>query len=313
MKWGEYSSDVQFILQRSDQQKTATDDTTKSSVDAKETIDASKKPKSTLTDLPKSTQKETTSNQNAAEQKVEFRKNDLVGIVKGVPHASPTAKSPPPDSPSSSLTTDCTESSMSTPPKSPSKMSPILEFNSADVRNSLDRKTNAFCEADASINESLQESYRNNNNNNIDSTSEIYKIGPPISSNGALAPPPYRNPPPPHTSPPLGHQTHFTNIFHKKTDSQSSANSINGNLYGKPAHFKEMSPPLNAGNIHNISHLQAIVNNATSDGELINDINLQKAQYRELIQLIQFQREKINIQQANITKVCMHPDCTFFI
>lgn len=34
-----------------------------------------------------------------------------------------------------------------------------------------------------------------------------------------------------------------------------------------------------------------------------NEITFQNAQYRELIQLIKYQRDKLNLQQADLTKV----------
>lgn len=201
-------------------------------------------------------------------------------------------------------------------------MSPILEFNSADVRNSLDRKTSSFRESINLSIESLPESYKSSNNNfcSIDSASELYKNGPPISSNGALIPPPYRNPPPPQTNSPQ--QPNSTlGYHHQKSDSQSSSNSLNGNSYGKHVSLKyeftkEKSPSSSADtnantnvtqamtNIHlnAFSNLQTIVNNATSDSELMNSNQFKSAQYRELIQLIKCQREKISIQQADITK-----------
>lgn len=214
--------------------------------------------------------------------------------------------------------------------------SPILQFNSADVRNSLDRKTSAFREmvnlnderhlrANHSTNSSISE------NSNLDSTTELYKNGPPISSNGALEPPPYRNPPSPSpkNNSPLLHQYNNLLINHQKTDSQSSSSTTNNSSKlidfsaNKSAHFmKEVSPSPTATlnvqsftanrqaspNIHinALSNLQAIVNSATSDKDLLNDNQFQNAQYRELLQLIHFQREKITNQQADISKVSFY-------
>lgn len=214
--------------------------------------------------------------------------------------------------------------------------SPIaMQFNSADVRNSLDRKTSSFREVVNLNDERDRISHRTTNstnssmseNSNLDSTTESYKNGPPISSNGALAPPPYRNPPSPKTNSPLLHQYNSLLIHHQKTDSQSSSTTNNSSKLidfstNKSSHFmKEMSPSptttttMNAHhfgtnrqaspNIHinALSNLQAIVNTATSDKDLMNDNQFQNAQYRELLQLIHFQREKINNQQSDISKV----------
>lgn len=225
--------------------------------------------------------------------------------------------------------------------------SPIMQFNSADVRDSLDRKTSAFREV---LNLSGEErppiSHRHTHsttssmseNSNLDSNTESYKMGPSISSNHeitstyCMAPPPYRNPPSPKTASPLLHQYNNLLIQHQKTDSQSSSTTNNSSSHNSnkfidfganksSSHFiKEMSPsPTGAAininqyaanrqaspNIHinALSNLQAIVNSATSDRDLMNDNQFQNAQYRELLQLIHFQREKISTQQADISKV----------
>lgn len=54
--------------------------------------------------------------------------------------------------------------------------------------------------------------------------------------------------------------------------------------------------------INALSNLQAIVNSATSDKDLLNDNQFQNAQYRELLNLIHYQREKISNQEADISK-----------
>lgn len=150
---------------------------------------------------------------------------DISSSVKGVSqplaavHHQPASLSPslngsvhitPPHpsgaiSDTSSITSTSTTAAISPqPPKQAPPPLPI-EFNSADVRNSLERKTNLFREARNLSNESLLEAYNLRCNG-----SEVYKNGPPISSNGALVPPPYRDPPPPRTSP-----------LHQRSDSAS--------------------------------------------------------------------------------------------
>lgn len=222
--------------------------------------------------------------------------------------------------------------------------SPVMQFNSADVRNSLDRKTSSFREVLNLSEERAPISHRHTHSttssmsesSNLDSTTESYKTGPPISSNHeitatyCIAPPPYRNPPSPKTASPLLHQYNNLLIQHQKTDSQSSNTTNNSNSLSSSkfidfgankstSHFmKEVSPsPTSAAinqyaairqtspNIHinALSNLQAIVNSATSDRDLMNDNQFQNAQYRELLQLIHFQREKISNQQADISKV----------
>lgn len=212
-----------------------------------------------------------------------------------------------------------------------------LEFNSADIRNSLNRKTSSFHES-VNLNEDPQANRNNDTPNstntslsgasNLDSATESYKNGPPISSNGALAPPPYRNPPSPKTNSPLLHQQlGYSGLFenHQRTDSQSSGTTNSSKVLdfgtNKSSNFmKEMSPPPQTSllatsatsnrqpspNIHInvLSNLQSVVNSATSEKDLLNDNHFQNAQYRELLQLIHFQREKINNQQVDISKVC---------
>lgn len=264
-------------------------------------------------------------------------------LCEGVPHTTMQnlTKISPPLSPCSSITgTSITTTSdfaeidyVSSKPLQIISKSPVLQFNSADVRNSLDRKTSTFREV---VNISDDRSNRNNNNScnssmsensNLDSTTESYKNGPPISSNGALAPPPYRNPPSPKNNSPLLHQYNNLLIHHQKTDSQSSNTTNNSGSKlidftsnNKASHFmKELAPSptatMNAQNfatnrqsspnihINALSNLQAIVNTATSDKELLHDNQFQNAQYRELLQLIHLQREKITNQQADISKV----------
>ncbi|XP_055302190.1 ras association domain-containing protein 8 [Sitodiplosis mosellana] len=352
MKWGEYSSDVQFILQRSDQTKKAVpDQAAKNPASSPPPVNESpKKAKSTF-DQPMSIEKlatppmeEQNSTRTAPSENIktnEHRRSDLIGIVKGIPHATMQnlTKISPPLSPCSSTTgtsitttSDFADIDYATPkPLQNIAKSPILQFNSADVRNSLDRKTSAFREM-VNLNDArTQISHRNNNstnssmseNSNLDSTTESYKNGPPISSNGALLPPPYRNPPSPKTNSPLLHQYSSLLIHHQKTDSQSS-NTTNSSsklmdFTSNKTHFmKELSPSptatMNAQsygsnrqaspNIHinALSNLQAIVNSATSDKDLLNDNQFQNAQYRELLQLIHLQREKISHQQSDISK-----------
>lgn len=133
-----------------------------------------------------------------------------IGIVKGVPQnqaiiSLQNKTLSPQHSPNNSISTD---------PGSTLSQSKLNEFNSADVRNSLDRKTSLFREARNLSSESLIDVY------NIRNGIDLYKNGPPISSNGALVPPPYRDPPPPRTSP-----------LHQKSDSLSKTKKIDFKVY----------------------------------------------------------------------------------
>lgn len=94
MKWGEYSSDVQFILQRSDQQKKPSlDQAVKNPASSPAQVNESpKKAKSTLEQpmsidkLPNSPIKEQNSTRNILCENAQtsgHRRSDLIGIVKG--------------------------------------------------------------------------------------------------------------------------------------------------------------------------------------------------------------------------------------
>ena len=140
------------------------------------------------------------------------------------------------------------------------------EFNSADVRNSLDRKLNNSSGSISVVqklnlsNENLLDLYNNRNvamNGNGFSTNS--SSSPIISSNGALNPPPYRQPPAPRSSP-NQHQQKFIDINQNKIESLKDSNDLNDSL-------------------------------------------MQSSQYRDLIQLIKFQRDKITNQQTDLTKV----------
>lgn len=351
MKWGEYSSDVQFILQRSEAPK---QDANKSVThEQKQQTDQKSPPLAThahgvagdgtIRNTNNSYQQQppivnnlnVNSNNNVTSVD---RKSDLIGIVKGVqqqqqqqaapgqlPKSPPPSVSPPPSigttDGNESIASSSSVSAMSSPQSSiasPQKAPLVIEFNSADVRNSLDRKTNALRNAINFSDESLDENLNVHHQmlRGSVSPSDMFKNCPPISSNGALAPPPYRNPPPPRNSPPtVGHsQPNSLGFVHQKSDSLSSTNSAGGSSGGggggggyrssrsnKFEFLKEMTPPL-AGS-KNGSFQGDFNSNLDGFNDIINENVLQNAQFRDLIQLISYQREKINSQQADITKV----------
>ncbi|KAG4072208.1 hypothetical protein HA402_007618 [Bradysia odoriphaga] len=253
MKWGEFSSDVQFILQRSEQQKT---DTKQASQNCKtEDVPSQATTSTAISIQPLGTERNKENRKSFGSH--DGRPSENVGVVKGVPQAFPTLHQyQPPTSPINSITSNenpnsITNNSTAITPKP-------NEFNSAHVRNSLDRKTNMF--RDASSNESLTDVYGTRSNH------ETYKINPLISSNGALIPPPYRDPPPPRVSP-----------LHQKSDS-----------FSKMFEYKD--------NVNMNTFVS--VKDLNDSSETI----FQNSQYRDLIQLIKYQREKISSQQADLTK-----------
>uniref|UniRef100_A0A182Q9W4 Ras association domain-containing protein 8 n=1 Tax=Anopheles farauti TaxID=69004 RepID=A0A182Q9W4_9DIPT len=119
-----------------------------------------------------------------------------------------------------------------------------------------------------------------------------------ISSNGALVPPPYRDPPPPRNSP----------LSHTLT-SLSSTGSGSGT--GR-RHEKDGGGPSAGGSSSASSTVSSLVVVGAGPGGLEEDgrppDGLTTAGgphvtgYRELMQLIKLQREKINTQQADLTK-----------
>lgn len=210
MKWGEYSSDVQFILQRSDQLKNDTKQQQPTQPNDAPPPPSSSSLKSTQPVVSVQQIDDDKSKENGAidtKQQQQQQLFDNIGIVKGVPQTAISNHqhhlfTSPQHSPKNSISTDigsCSGDSITSTTN--------IEFNSADVRNSLDRKTSLFREARNLSSESLLEAY-----NARVMGGDLYKNGPPISSNGALVPPPYRDPPPPRTSP-----------LHQKSDSLSKS------------------------------------------------------------------------------------------
>uniref|UniRef100_A0A1L8E3K3 Putative cell growth/differentiation regulator n=1 Tax=Nyssomyia neivai TaxID=330878 RepID=A0A1L8E3K3_9DIPT len=255
MKWGEYSSDVQFILQRSDQPKTPTLQSTQQILRQQQRQQEQPSPElaqSVLVSPPSDRLKE---NMSPLERGRETRKSftsgsldlksDNVGIVRGIPQKSPT---PPKTSTTPIHSPQGSNEPLYAGVVKPTQVSAATaaksgEFTSADIRNALDRKTSAAVFSGST--ESILES--------TSADVAMKSMGPTISSNGALVPPPYRDPPKPRNSP-----------------------------------LQKTEPPrIVAGGSLELVEAQYLQNGA---------------QYRDLIQLIKLQREKISIQQADLTK-----------
>jgi hypothetical protein len=145
-------------------------------------------------------------------------------------------------------------------PQKPVELAPAItkavlsissDSNTVKMDVTKDRKANfGHFQSDNLSSENLLDLYnqRLNNSNNSNSSSS------PVTSNGVLKPPAYRNPPAPKTS----------------MQGQKLIDMSNGN-------FSPIFSP--------------------------NDIPMQNVQYRDLVQLIKYQREKINTQQSDLTKV----------
>lgn len=148
-----------------------------------------------------------------------------------------------------------------------------------------------------------------------------------ISSNGALVPPPYRDPPPPRNSP-LSHK--LDNLNNSNPNASISSNgsgnsqtlnnlninrklekdSINMNLALNAAAAAAVGSGMGPGGSGGSIGSGSISSGTSNANELLllselnlNDGPLQNTtQYRDLIQLIKYQREKINTQQADLSK-----------
>ncbi|XP_055908302.1 ras association domain-containing protein 8 isoform X2 [Eupeodes corollae] len=334
LKWGEYANDVQFILQRSEQTKrpAAADEKGQSQQFSATTASKKQPLASNGSDSDINLQQPMQQQQQQQQQTIhaatefiplnrckELRKSfgssettkpiENVGIVKGVPQRTLTASQPSPTSPhKSGIRHEKTPSNLSLPSSTSASdtivnfydSNPINEINLSDVRNSLDRRTspkltqiNYSHQQDATTNnisnsnENLVDVYNGNSSNSNNNkyqpnsnsvTPDLYKNTPLISSNGALVPPPYRDPPPPRNSPmQLQQQNHQVKLLEFST-------GVGGNNL-KKADGACTNPFLSD----------------ISDGEF-NDNFFEAAQYKDLIQLIKFQREKITSQQSELTK-----------
>uniref|UniRef100_A0A336LJN0 CSON006309 protein n=1 Tax=Culicoides sonorensis TaxID=179676 RepID=A0A336LJN0_CULSO len=142
------------------------------------------------------------------------------------------------------------------------------ELTAADVRNSLDRKINQQTQL-----KPMYQHHRGASNENLlmENNSNGHQ-SPSVSSNGSLVPPPYRDPPPARSSPQINNTT--------KSPGQQQNNSFE--ITGRRIDFKDDHPP--------------------PQQQQQEPMHLNNAQYRELVQLIQFQRDKISTQQSDLTK-----------
>lgn len=224
MKWGEYSSDVQFILQRSDQSKPPIQQS------QQQLLRQQQQQKTNLTNDVEEIISKTVGIDDVVKNEqfspIPIRSKDVrnnlnlennIGIIK-------TQKTEP----------------------EYAFVTRTGEFNSADIRNSLNRKISSPPPLQQDNQAELVQS----------SPSPPPLIG--VSAIGALIPPPYRNPPKPRSS------------------------------------------PLNQKNETIMKNLNILSN--TQDFNELNDVLINNANYKDLIQLIKYQRDKIHMQQADITK-----------
>lgn len=279
MKWGEYSSDVQFILQRSDQaNKTQQMVQSQQQIarqiqkKTKESVDQQAAATVALAQIspPSIASADDSANRNMRKNinLDGFPETKEIGIVKGVqqkhsPPVSPKTIHHHARMPSESSTETSSSATMPEYAYVTKKRASPGEFKSADIRNSLDRKINL------SHDNLLVDVFNARAASNLDSI----KTPVGVSANGALVPPPYRDPPPPRSSP-----------LNYVSSAGAAANV------------------LSAGGGHNNNNLINNNLNVLSDISELNEMLLNSAHYKDLIQLIKFQREKINLQQADLSK-----------
>ncbi|XP_073832101.1 ras association domain-containing protein 8 [Musca autumnalis] len=154
--------------------------------------------------------------------------------------------------------------------------------------------------ATSGSNENLLDIYNGNSKFSSHSPNDLYKQTPAISANGALCPPPYRDPPPPRNSP-LQQATSATTMNAAPNTNASNA------LYSNQPPPSAATVPVAPTTTHQSQDYDFV------DYQQINDLVLpvsmdesesifQATQYNDLLQLIKFQREKINQQQMELTK-----------
>lgn len=238
MKWGEYSSDVQFILQRSEQTLPQSQQQIERQQE-KQQLGLEKGYHVRQSSFP-------TTNNNAISCSRSNPTSPIKQLYKKGENMSMPQFNQNPDynkkqillAPAETLAPTMIEQSIQS---STQQFHDQINrsFTSADVRNSLDRKINNLVPQQYNQSFSYELRLGANNKQNNNST---------ISSNGSLAPPPYRPPPSP---------------------------SLNQNSLDSSA--KSLDEITDAQDLHNV-------------------------QYKELVQLIQFQREKLSMQQADLNK-----------
>ncbi|XP_049281752.1 myb-like protein AA isoform X3 [Anopheles funestus] len=119
-----------------------------------------------------------------------------------------------------------------------------------------------------------------------------------ISSNGALVPPPYRDPPPPRNSP----------LSHTLTSLSSTGSGTGSSTQGRRQEKDGSNHTGGGGSSSASSTVSSLVVVGPSGpeeilvGSSVSDSIPHVTGYRELMQLIKLQREKINTQQADLSK-----------
>lgn len=203
----------------------------------------------------------------------------------------------------------------------------INEINLAVVRESLDRRI-AANSPDVLYATPHSNNFNNNNSSNSCSSSSsenlldiyngnvnrsggvggdmppdlLYKNAPTISANGALVPPPYRDPPPPRNSPlQLQQQQQFhTQQFLPNSMGTAAVNNNftdYSNIGDYDVDFQRLADSGGTGNVGGGGGSGGSVGSIEESESIF-----QATQYNDLLQLIKFQREKISAQQLELSK-----------
>lgn len=387
MKWGEYSSDVQFMLQRSDPLQSASQKSPVSDLKAalatrqsaiRGAAGSAQHQQQTQLQNDKKIPNNTDEQSSALLASPTHRRTDNVGIVRGIPQALSHLDETPSPQPnininnntnpashhqqpqlhhhqtnpsisstaSSAATTLSLGGSSSSTTSSSNRCTPAAEFNTADVRNSLDRKTTttptsaipidstthiarntspagisssalSHDETTASSSTaSLLSLLQSSGSNAVASAATLqYAQGPPISSNGALVPPPYRDPPPPRASPsgggPLISATAAAAAAITSVPASASNAIIAGTSFADALlHHRFDAASLSTTFVQVKDMAASQTANDASSAVATNNIQttdaagviFHNAHYRELVQLIKYQRDQLTVQQTDLGK-----------
>ena len=140
----------------------------------------------------------------------------------------------------------------------------------------------------------------------LNSPNDLYKQATTISANGALVPPPYRDPPPPRNSPlqhsaiPSTVQLQNQNSHFSSPNSGSPQHSGNALYSNQPLPAQQQQQHQSDYDFADYQQIDDLVLPATMDE---SESIFQATQYNDLLQLIKSQREKINQQQMELSKV----------
>lgn len=277
-KLGEYSSEVQFILQKSEKSSSTQNGIIKNDTKSKivENGNGANGIKS-----PGYSRKEFTALDKSTEQ---------IGIVKGIPQPILSSKGPEILLNTSSSVNNNKPTIINNNNLNNNHQQYITSSSTSSDQLNNDSSSSLQLGKERSLNFSSSSSENANLSNenlldlyntrlNTSNHSNVISSSPITSSStvgvaGSLKPPAYRNPPPPKST------TQSSQKHNQNQAWNNNESNLNGNF-----------SPILSPNIEMLMH---------------------SVQYRDLVQLIKFQREKINSQQAELTKVIYFKFCIHF-